>query len=846
VNAGEEFPAHKFSKIEKFEIVNLYVKNYDKQEYFQYLNQYLSSDEGQELREKIANSEEELPVGFPTEEEFTLTALTGEVEVEEEIESPGGNVEVVDSFSSLEPNPVIDEPEVEGDGSLETENPAIELKNSDEAEGELSVDGDVEDEAAVEASNDPEEDIESDTFVDENIGEVQAPPEAEGPMGEVLNRFRSQLEEMESIYVQGGVSEEEKVTIGDCTLHLKEELVKISGDIENKELDETALSRTKLSLLKHIKIFDASLSENTKKLLGQPLSELREKLEQLDKLKDSENLSPTQVKRFVNSVVGSVKNLEKASNTDVEGTVSLLINRLLDTSETHLGTNVHFSEKYGRYNNVPEHILNDLSMDDILASNNNDIKYFHHKIIKQNLIIQTLYKNYKKTLKALTDLKEKWLMFTVSLKRRLEVSDAMTVAEIDDDLAKFHAEQLSMHDESVNLKAIAAALVTDMGGKHLEIDHDLLARIGAEFETQRTVVPQGEGRSQTAGEPGTGEAGTGQSGEVSEGEFSGSFGKDSGSGINSLDLLTSDEGEEIDLEGGSSGAETSRLKSELEVLKTQLENSQKLNEAGSIKINELSEVIEKNNEHTEHLEEENEFLGRQNLTLNDDIERLRANEALHQGQFDDANKEISDIKAELEVSRQTIQDLSTKLESKRSEIKDLKRGSDVAEATAQKDKVIDELEAKLERKQDQLKAKSKEANKLSSKISAAEQKYRDINSKFERQKQSMVALKKQNRTAMVKAEGAKNALQQARKSISKLTTMSETLRSDRQKYILETNKNLEKFRAMTSHANSLTRKMGIENQKTQALTSELDKLKSENEKLIEKLKQLSLKKDEAA
>src|SRR6185312_7752962 len=86
-----------------------------------------------------------------------------------------------------------------------------------------------------------------------------------------------------------------------------------------------------------------------------------------------------------------------------------------------------------------------------------------------------------------------------------------------------------------------------------------------------------------------------------------------------------------------SAAVNETLRSENEVLKTQLENAQKLTDACSLKIDELEHLIEKNNELTEKLEDQNEEYEKLNNTLEEKVEKFQTAEDMYNDTLDSAN-----------------------------------------------------------------------------------------------------------------------------------------------------------------------------------------------------------------
>ena len=137
-----------------------------------------------------------------------------------------------------------------------------------------------------------------------------------------------------------------------------------------------------------------------------------------------------------------------------------------------------------------------------------------------------------------------------------------------------------------------------------------------------------------------------------------------------------------------------------------------------------------------------------------------------------------------------------------------------------------------------LKEAKKEAAKLKAKLNDANQKFKRVSQKIDRIRGEKEALKKQSRSAQVKADSSTNALKQARKTIAKLTSISDQLRSDRQKYIQETNKNMSKYKSMVSEANTLNRKVEADSKIRKQLEKEIRKNLETEKKLRKEIDQL--------
>ncbi|MCB0362267.1 MAG: hypothetical protein KDD35_06080, partial [Bdellovibrionales bacterium] len=530
--------------------------------------------------------------------------------------------------------------------------------------------------------------------------------------------------------------------------------------------------------------------------------------------------------------------LNRLAKEDPHTIVSQAVSQMINSVEKKIGQRLTLDSEVGMYEDIPDYISQKLDLDDVLASKSNDIKKFQHQIIKQNLLIKELDKKHKRNCEELKSLRDKWYLFQVQAKKNLSGGDILLAKEIDKCFQDFENQTLGLGSESNILVSVASQLTLDMGGKHISIDPQLLAEIGAlSVEEQQKLrlkinaqvldvksdlpspvntfqveeyLDKKEGNISIESE----ETREGIDAEVENYDL----GMDSVSHEVTLgdvmDLAAQDEAASL----VEQAKQLEQLKSEIELLKTQLENSQKLVEAGGIKIDELTQLLERNNDLTEKLEDQNLEYQKLNASLEEKVERYQSSEDNYHDTLGAANSETKITKAQVDSQNEIIAGLSEQLDIYRRQNAALKDKLGTNEVFKEIEEQMDKMRNSLTLKQEEVQLLKKETIQLSAKLNESQQKYKHISHKISRLMGEQEALRKANRASQLKALSATNSLKQMRKTVSKLTSLSDQLRKDRHLYIRKTNEAMAKFEVMVSEAANLNRKV-------LHLTAELEVLK---------------------
>ncbi|MCB0413191.1 MAG: hypothetical protein KDD50_02585, partial [Bdellovibrionales bacterium] len=275
-----------------------------------------------------------------------------------------------------------------------------------------------------------------------------------------------------------------------------------------------------------------------------------------------------------------------------------------------------------------------------------------------------------------------------------------------------------------------------------------------------------------------------------------------------------------------SNQELDRLRSEIEVLKTQVENSLKLIESGNEKIQQLEELLESRNDLMAKMEEENKENRKVIDRLEDNVERFQTAETRYHDTMIDASKNMNVAQEELDAKLELIAQQKTEIDILNNKIDSLNKGTISDSLLKAKEEQVESLTKSLQHKTESVIELKKQFIQQTAKMNSSEQKFKQISAKMHRMAGEYESLKKQNRTAAAKAESSTQALKQTQKTVNKLTVMTDNLRKERQKYIRATNENLAKYKSMATEASLMAKKIHASTENLESLNQQLEKSKS--------------------
>lgn len=803
VEKDTEFPLDKYNKIKSKSYDKLYVKTEFMDVYKKYLKEFFKTEDGQRALESLSE---------------------------------------LDDISEIDGLPSVDELEIiceEICNEEEANMQAIKEKNSEPRAGDTSANKVIK--LKVEGKVDPQE----------NFDKIKGGSILDGPLGDIISSIRKEVLELESLGIK---SQEESNTslikVEECTAYLNDEFIKVEEKLKiGEKLETSYVANLKREFGEHLQYIQGSMDEKYYAKISSNIQIITDNIQDLEESVRIENYNPSRIRRKVKFIQNQTKLLRRIAKQDEVSMVSQALNSVLGNIESTLGEKVLLNTNVAMYVDIPDYLNDKIDLDDIMQSKSEDIKILQHQIVKQNLLIQELTQKYEKARRNLKTLKDEWFLFHVQAKRNLGGSDAMAAKKIDKQISEFVEDFDATNSSSKTLFAVASDLTKEMGGKYIELDPELLAKIGAInashiSSTLSKDVKAGLKEIELENDIDTDISIEQESVDVFTFNTlaKGNDERNNTMKLSELIEITEQSGALVgDLNLDMSHEEGSlfiQLKSENELLKTQLENAQKLVDTGTQKISELSELIKTNAELTESLEAENDIYRKMNSQLEEQVEKFQTNEDMFHDSLSIANKGTKEAKTQLENQDEMLIEIKEKLRIREVEILALKKDINLDQVVEAKDDYIDSLNKNLDAKREEINKIKKDLVKAKTDFSSSEQKFNHFAKKMNRMKLEYDALKKTNRSVQAKAEGGKNALQQARKTISKLTTLSDQLRKDRQMYIKKTNESMSKFKAMTSQASNLNRQVESEARIKASLEKKLKKSIETENKLREKIKEL--------
>ena len=763
--SGEHFTLEKYQKILRGVFKKVYVKNRDKQSYFDYLNQFLKSPEGAQVREKIEQDRASV-AGLPDVAEYALDSL-GESE-------PCRTEDLIEDEAAVAPAAL---EEVTG-VTEDAEDDVLVSATDDEENEHVEVTGSVDSLAEEEVSLG---DVDVDPQDEAITGAVTACDDqsiaGEGVYGEIMQKIRAELDGLNDVIkVSGGLPEvDEDYTVKDVTEKIEEELHHITSVAATGDVPVEHVKGRIEAIKQELLIVKGRVKQDHLNVVERLAEEIHADLDQAT-CNGEGSFSPSEARRLARRIQSRVKRLPEHSRRTPRSVLSAYFNRMLAEVEGHLGHKLVINSKHGEFDEVPDSVRPHINFDDVVDSKDAEIDRFKHLVVKQGLSLKTAQAEYKKLKDLFATVRDEWFLFFVQAKKSLAGSDLIAGKKIDQLIKDFDAASEEYKKATREAVSISQQMTMDIGGKSIRINPDLLSVVGSlSDEDQEKLKNYLEGNGSVDG--------------LEE----------------SRPAMTLEQAiDELD-EFQVQQAPAASNSSEIELLRVQLENSAALLDASNQKIEELEGLIHKNRHLVEALEEENTENRKQIDQLEEQTERYASAEMTNQSQVTDQQRLASNAKAETEELQEKIRYLSIELEQKQTEIDDLRKKVGFEHLLEVKDKQMSELGGKLARKMEEVGELKKSLSKAESKLQQESQNTKRMANKMYRLQGQQEASKKQTRSMTVKYKANEQALVQARKSIGKLTELTETLRRDRQKYIRETNEAMAKFEVMAQEAKRLSR-----------------------------------------
>ncbi len=722
VRKNESLSQNKFEKLQGHSMDKIYVRVEDKQTYFGYLDNFLTSEEGEVYRKEILENKDYGKIeGLPDQSEYKLKSLS----------SPA-----------------------------------------------------------------------------QDFGKITVEDEIDGPIGDVIRAIKSEVSDLEKTAVRGLIKElSDRKVIEDCTLHINDELIRVEDKLtKNNVIDPETINGLSRHFREQIAIIKGSLDQPENKLLRQMAETIETEMQELNAHSESKNFNPRILRKRLRSLKGQIASFAQVAKENPHAMVSKTVSQMIRQVEKTLGQRISLDPQVGMYDEIPEYMSARLNLDDVMTAASDDVKIFQHQIIKQQLLIQDLNKKYQTNCQELKALRDKWYVFQIQAKKNLSGGDMLMAKEIDKEFQKFEVEFNDLKANSDTLHNVSNKLTDDMGGDHIAVDSQLLADIGAISKDVARGV----------------ETAPGENAPTNLGDIRNVTSED-GASLSDDTVLT---------------VESGPLQTENEVLKAQLENSQKLIDASNLKIEELVALNEKNSQLSNQLEEQNAEYFKLNTGLEEKVEMFQTAEDTYNDTLDNLNNQLKASQNEIENYKETVANLQQQANLTAKELQLLKDNKGLDEIVKAKDDEFKKIQNSLAIKQEEIRGLKTEVNSLTGKLNEAQQKYKHLSHKMDRAAGEIEALKKTSRAAQTKSELSANSLQQMRKTVSKLTEIADQLRKDRQTYILKTNEAMLKYETMTTEASSLNRKVEANSQIRSDLEDKLKQAKKIEKKLRGEIRNL--------
>jgi len=299
----------------------------------------------------------------------------------------------------------------------------------------------------------------------------------------------------------------------------------------------------------------------------------------------------------------------------------------------------------------------------------------------------------------------------------------------------------------------------------------------------------------------------------------------------------------------SSSAEIDRLRSENNILTTQIENAQLLAETTVKKNSDLEELLRQSGSYANSLEQEvDEIKKRLNKALDESLDTESDRRRLTEG-IEETNNRNYQAHLDIQSLTDTIKDKDDRmmaLTQERNIFLEAKNNTNsviqdekLQKLLIQKENLYKELEKKYEKMKSANDNLKKESQSFNSKLAALEVERKDLVKRVEKANIEKEISRRSEKSLDIKINITNNLLAQNRKTIEKLTFEGEELRQDRLKYIGKTKEIIAEQKTLSSQSATLAAQVQVETQKNRHLMEQIESLKNreaEEQKNMQKIK----------
>lgn len=851
VESNHPFDKLILDKLKSFQFNELYIKNEERPLYEAYLRQFFQTTEGKALAQTLREKNPVGPIpGVPdalTEEVRNASAQAPVAEPPVPAASPAPISP--DPLPPTEPSPTAAlEPSSEPAAQEPDKGEGFGKKTEARKEQVQRIQGSAQDEQnneriAVAGGNTND--------ASEAISSEEAPPVAENPMVELLQKQTQALEE--SLKIKGSLTREEKQIIQDATEKIELEIERVRGIKEpesdgSKEVIKDATDRINEAFERVAGVADKPGRElgglkrkanAMKKRVADILRISGSGMPDNEEVEDPVTKSKIPLKKSRKNLAEEIQQIKRLVTSEPQEIVAESVKDIIQGLETIMGVKLEIQAAKPKDGTDatneadPEAGSHAMEADEAAESDDAENTSESESPAKKG-------KKKKKPGETIEALKEK-----LEIQRR-------TIGLLNDRLKESKTQLNAVKSRWDEFQARAIPKLDDqekMAAKSFELNlRDLdtaYTGIKKPIESLREnaqVLSDLAGMDSESGKPV--DDAPAQAAEQSP--------------VNTAESLT------LPPESDAN-ASIENVRSENALLRSQLENAKALLDKSQQRIDNLQSYVDTNTPYLETLEKEvSEFKKLQEHQMERIMQLEKSNNELTEATTS-AHRIATRGKQEIVARDQMINQLREQLQYYETELNTFKekfKSADLSKVSAEqaaeneaisteamgllkaKDAVITQMNRKLEMKLQEVRELEKENAKLKNASEENNNLKRRVAQKAERLEAEKVSMRQEYEALNRRLMAATNVLDTERKSVAKLTSITEELKKERMDFMNKTNAAMKEYRSALSKANSLTNNVQNEIERNKKIQDEADKYKAKSRELVTQVS--ALEKDKKA
>ena len=815
ISSSHAFTEEKAHKLKKVGYNELYIKKSEKLAYHSFLESFFSSPSGQDLFEELKGKQqngEDIP-GLPTLEELPLSELmTPAQAVPQEIEEQMG---------------AITQEEEQEVGSLL--NQLDSLNEEDEENGDLD-------------ERDQEEylhEISGRVLAEEEVEQISHASNEEKELLKLLNQSSKNI--VESMQVRGDLTPEEKTTLQNCTDVIEDILVKVQGGpFDNPDEYKQVVAGSLATMTEQIQRVEGISSQKndlTQKYLAEFAAGIQHSITAVTSATDNagEDLSEEDLKEETQLTGLEVKKLRDLLSSEAVQVAQRTLDDIREQYQDHQGfdrlevnsdpledvQNEELGDKEKEWEEQKEKLEMQVSE---LNTQLGDYKELYEKsqesVAEQEAIISSLSDELTQSQDLVADLRENWESYRGKTQFHADQKTKLKAKNLDLLIDEFERTHESVEQDVKRLETLGDKLVDEF-----DIDQEVLeSEKEKEAENRKAAKEEAQAEEQPESVEENVEEDTGKESKVPKRQTAAS----------------SDE--------------------ETELLRVQLENAQALLESNDTKIQELQALLEKNNSYSKGLEDDVNQKQDRITHLEDRLDSVEEKKSRFEEALRESDRVMNRDRAELEERESKVIELRQRLGLVEEELEALKRTAidatpegetlekgmvqlprEVAAVVSEKDEYLKGLQRKYERANESLKHIKKQNINLEANLTEKANNLKAISEKLERARNDYQEARSNERSMQIQVSVTQQSLDQSRKSIEKLTTLTTELKKDRTEYMEKTNEALENLKSTLQRATRMSQRIDTEKARSQRLAKEIQRLAASEKALKAELAKESRK-----